>query len=86
MDYLKNIGLCWFEPRMSTYLILAASSIHRASESYWTKKALHDVFMSYNFKNDTVFSLEEEVVPTGKHADGGKVTSTSLSLHEISVM
>lgn len=79
---------CWyhFELCMSTDCNWTASAIHRYLKSAWTKTALQYRFVSVAFKNEKLLSREENFLPAGKRAHGGKVASKHVSLPGTFVM
>lgn len=83
---LKYFGLYKLSLCMGTDPVQTDLVIHRCLEIYWTKTALQDGFVLYDFKNGKVFDLEEKVVPAGRHACSARVTSTSVNLPAIPVL
>lgn len=71
----------WAPTRFRTAL-----AIHRYSKVNWTKTALEDGFLSFDFESGRVFYLEDEVVTADKCARGTSVTSTSFHIPAIPVL
>lgn len=66
--------------------MLTALAMHRCSESYWTKTALRNGFVSYKFASRGVFALEDEIGPASKRPRGATVTPTSVTLPVVPVL
>lgn len=71
---------------MGSYPVRTALAIHRYSQVHWTKTALGDSLLSYDFETSEVTDLVEEDVPAGERPRGVGATSTSADLPAIFVV
>lgn len=74
MVALKYFGMYRFTLRMGDDPLWTALVIQRCSEVEWTKMALDDGFVSYDFESAILLELEEEVEAASKRARGVAAT------------